>query len=137
MLHANDSESSQAISRYSNQPQTATEGDSVVVPAFQSCMNYHIGATPQKIVLSQLRTPFLLKFIFRSHQCEGFQHAYESVSREFRNAAQTMVAVPLEEYSKSGASAYLRAFLKAMPVAILRPAIGEQLCLSCYCASFA
>eukprot|EP01113_Clastostelium_recurvatum_P028489 TRINITY_DN3445_c0_g1_i5.p1 TRINITY_DN3445_c0_g1~~TRINITY_DN3445_c0_g1_i5.p1 ORF type:complete len:1930 (-),score=585.18 TRINITY_DN3445_c0_g1_i5:100-5205(-) len=55
---------------------------------------------------------------------EGIQHAYESVSREFRTVAYRVVSVPMEAYNTEGASGAIREVIKGVPAAILRPLIG-------------
>jgi len=55
---------------------------------------------------------------------EGIQSAYESLSREIQNTARTIIAVPIEEYQRSGATGCVKSVVRAVPVAILRPMIG-------------
>ncbi|GAM19510.1 hypothetical protein SAMD00019534_026850 [Acytostelium subglobosum LB1] len=55
---------------------------------------------------------------------EGIQHAYESVSREIKSAAHTIIAVPMKEYHKKGTKGYMKSMVKAVPIAIIRPMIG-------------
>eukprot|EP01132_Coremiostelium_polycephalum_P002133 gene2133-2629_t len=55
---------------------------------------------------------------------EGFQHAYESLSRELRTAAHTIIAIPMKEYQQKGTKGYVKSIVKAVPIAIIRPMIG-------------
>jgi len=55
---------------------------------------------------------------------EGFLHAYGSLSRELKNAANTVICIPIEEYQRSGTTGFVRSVVRAVPVAILRPMIG-------------
>jgi hypothetical protein len=55
---------------------------------------------------------------------EGVQQAYNSLSRELSAAAHRVVAVPLEEYARSGTTGYLSSLVTGVPVAIIRPMIG-------------
>eukprot|EP01133_Synstelium_polycarpum_P001493 gene1493-1734_t len=55
---------------------------------------------------------------------EGIQHAYESVSREIRSAAHTIIAIPMKEYQQKGTKGYMKSMVKAVPIAIIRPMIG-------------
>ncbi|EFA81993.1 hypothetical protein PPL_05228 [Heterostelium album PN500] len=55
---------------------------------------------------------------------EGIQHAYESVSREIKSAAHTIIAIPMKEYHQKGTKGYMKSMVKAVPIAIIRPMIG-------------
>ncbi|EGC30930.1 hypothetical protein DICPUDRAFT_89864 [Dictyostelium purpureum] len=55
---------------------------------------------------------------------EGIQHAYESVSRELKSAAHTIIAIPMKEYHKKGTKGYVKSIVQAVPIAIIRPMIG-------------
>lgn len=76
---------------------------------------------------------------------EGFGSAYRSLGDNFRSAAQTILAVPMEVYERSGtevrfplkmfdcARAYrllhqgpVRAIVRAVPIAVLKPMIGAS-----------
>ncbi|KAK8870012.1 hypothetical protein IAR55_000582 [Kwoniella newhampshirensis] len=55
---------------------------------------------------------------------EGVQAAYKSLSRNVNAAAQTILAVPMEVYERSGDDGPLRAVVRAVPIAVLKPMIG-------------
>jgi len=55
---------------------------------------------------------------------EGIQVAYRSLSRNINSAAQTILAVPMEVYERSGNEGPVRKVVRAVPVAVLRPMIG-------------
>ncbi|KAL1923425.1 uncharacterized protein VTP21DRAFT_8405 [Calcarisporiella thermophila] len=55
---------------------------------------------------------------------EGIQYAYRSLSRNIGMAAQTILAVPMEVYESTSAQGTVRAVVRAVPVAVLRPMIG-------------
>nr|XP_031857747.1 uncharacterized protein CI109_006842 [Kwoniella shandongensis]KAA5524819.1 hypothetical protein CI109_006842 [Kwoniella shandongensis] len=55
---------------------------------------------------------------------EGVQAAYKSLSRNVNAAAQTILAVPMEVYERSGEDGPLRAVVRAVPIAVLKPMIG-------------
>ncbi|KAF2075948.1 hypothetical protein CYY_002751 [Polysphondylium violaceum] len=56
---------------------------------------------------------------------EGIQHAYESVSREIKSAAHTIIAIPMKEYHQKGITkGYVKSIVQAVPIAIIRPMIG-------------
>jgi autophagy-related protein 2 len=77
---------------------------------------------------------------------EGVQSAYRSLTRNFNSAAQTILAVPMEVYERSGNEASLtscslsehllrfstslqgpvRAIVRAVPIAVLKPMIGAS-----------
>jgi len=58
---------------------------------------------------------------------EGFESAVKSVSTNFRSAAQTIVAVPLEVYERSGTDGAVKAVIRAVPIgAVFRPMIGAS-----------
>ena len=73
---------------------------------------------------------------------EGVEAAYKSLSRNVNTAAQTILAVPMEVYERSGDNVSgvkqallcinadmqgpLRAVVRAVPVAVLRPMIGAS-----------
>ena len=54
----------------------------------------------------------------------GLEEAYKSLGTNFREAAQTILAVPMEVYERSGTEGPVRAVVRAVPVAVLRPMIG-------------
>eukprot|EP00753_Platysulcus_tardus_P012052 PLAT3336.6.p1 GENE.PLAT3336.6~~PLAT3336.6.p1 ORF type:complete len:2053 (+),score=1160.82 PLAT3336.6:683-6160(+) len=53
----------------------------------------------------------------------GLRDAYDSLSRGFKGAVQTIVAVPVAA-SRGGAGRAVRTAVKAVPVAIIKPLIG-------------
>ncbi|KAH9843042.1 uncharacterized protein C8Q71DRAFT_735660 [Rhodofomes roseus] len=57
---------------------------------------------------------------------EGMQSAYRSLSRNFNSAAQTILAVPMEVYERSGNEGPVRAVVRAVPIAVLKPMIGAS-----------
>lgn len=57
---------------------------------------------------------------------EGMQSAYESLQRHFSSAAQTILAVPMEVYERSGNEGPVRSVIRAVPIAVLKPMIGAS-----------
>lgn len=55
---------------------------------------------------------------------DGLHQAYDSLTRGLREAKHTIVAVPRAEYRKRGAQGAMKAAVRGVPVAILRPIIG-------------
>ncbi|ODO11399.1 hypothetical protein I350_00178 [Cryptococcus amylolentus CBS 6273] len=55
---------------------------------------------------------------------EGVQAAYASLSKNVNAAAQTILAVPMEVYERSGDDGPLKAVVRAVPIAVLKPMIG-------------
>ncbi|KAJ3015495.1 autophagy- protein 2 [Thoreauomyces humboldtii] len=55
---------------------------------------------------------------------EGVELAYRSLSRNVATAARTVLAVPMEVYENTGTQGTVRAVMRAVPVAVLRPMIG-------------
>jgi autophagy-related protein 2 len=55
---------------------------------------------------------------------EGVQAAYRSLRTNFNTAAQTILAVPMEVYERSGNEGAARAVIRAVPIAVLKPMIG-------------
>ncbi|TFK29985.1 hypothetical protein FA15DRAFT_663305 [Coprinopsis marcescibilis] len=55
---------------------------------------------------------------------EGFQSAYKSLQRNLNSAAQTILAVPMEVYERSGNEGPVRSVIRAVPIAVLKPMIG-------------
>jgi len=70
----------------------------------------------------------------RAHQPEGVKEslslAYGALQREIGTAAETIVAVPIRQYEKTGAGGYMKSVIRAMPIAILRPAAGVSEAIS-------
>jgi len=57
---------------------------------------------------------------------EGLQSAYKSLGKNLGEAAQTILAVPIEVYERSGTEGPVRAVIRALPVAVLKPMIGAS-----------
>jgi autophagy-related protein 2 len=73
---------------------------------------------------------------------EGMQIAYRSLRRNFNSAAQTILAVPMEVYERSGnevrmllacyryetdpSQGPVRSVIRAVPIAVLKPMIGAS-----------
>ncbi|KAH7913725.1 hypothetical protein BJ138DRAFT_1124124 [Hygrophoropsis aurantiaca] len=57
---------------------------------------------------------------------EGVQTAYKSLQKNFNSAAQTILAVPMEVYERSGNEGAVRAVIRAVPIAVLKPMIGAS-----------
>jgi len=57
---------------------------------------------------------------------EGIRSAYKSLSRNINSAAQTILAVPMEVYERAGNEGPVRAVVRAVPIAVLRPMIGAS-----------
>ncbi|KAI8811104.1 ATG C terminal domain-containing protein [Cladochytrium replicatum] len=57
---------------------------------------------------------------------EGIESAYRSISSNVGVAAKTILAVPMEVYERTGAQGSVRAVLRAVPVAVLKPMIGAS-----------
>ncbi|TFY72678.1 hypothetical protein EVG20_g338 [Dentipellis fragilis] len=57
---------------------------------------------------------------------EGIQSAYTSLKRNLNSAAQTILAVPMEVYERSGNEGPVRAVIRAVPIAVLKPMIGAS-----------
>ncbi|KAG6837307.1 hypothetical protein H0H93_011909 [Arthromyces matolae] len=57
---------------------------------------------------------------------EGVRSAYRSLRRNFHSAAQTILAVPMEVYERSGSEGPVRSVIRAVPIAVLKPMIGAS-----------
>ncbi|KAF8654120.1 hypothetical protein AX16_003652 [Volvariella volvacea WC 439] len=57
---------------------------------------------------------------------EGVQHAYKSLRKNLNSAAQTILAVPMEVYERSGSEGAIRSVIRAVPIAVLKPMIGAS-----------
>ncbi|KIY72189.1 hypothetical protein CYLTODRAFT_418166 [Cylindrobasidium torrendii FP15055 ss-10] len=57
---------------------------------------------------------------------EGIQSAYRSLHRNMNTAAQTILAVPMEVYERSGNEGPVRSVIRAVPIAVLKPMIGAS-----------
>ncbi|KAJ1657680.1 autophagy- protein 2 [Dispira simplex] len=60
---------------------------------------------------------------------EGMSQAYRSLTRNFGEATETILAIPVEIYEQSGRDS-MQSVLKAVPIAILKPMIGTSEALS-------
>ncbi|GAA5949417.1 hypothetical protein JCM21900_004056 [Sporobolomyces salmonicolor] len=56
----------------------------------------------------------------------GVESAYKSLGENFKEAAQTILAVPMEVYERSGSEGPVRAVVRAVPIAVLKPMIGAS-----------
>ncbi|GAA6061503.1 hypothetical protein JCM10212_000207 [Sporobolomyces blumeae] len=57
---------------------------------------------------------------------QGVESAYKSLGDNFKEAAQTILAVPMEVYERSGTEGPVRAVVRAVPIAVLKPMIGAS-----------
>ncbi|KAI8056718.1 hypothetical protein BDF22DRAFT_667643 [Syncephalis plumigaleata] len=57
---------------------------------------------------------------------EGIELAYDSMRRNVGTAAHTIFAVPMEVYERTGTQGSVKAVIRAVPVAVLRPMIGAS-----------
>ncbi|KAI0374905.1 hypothetical protein BV20DRAFT_1032957 [Pilatotrama ljubarskyi] len=57
---------------------------------------------------------------------EGVKSAYKSLKHNLNSAAQTILAVPMEVYERSGNEGPVRAVVRAVPIAVLKPMIGAS-----------
>lgn len=48
------------------------------------------------------------------------------MQRNFNSAAQTILAVPMEVYERSGSEGPVRSVIRAVPIAVLKPMIGAS-----------
>ncbi|KAM0747389.1 hypothetical protein T439DRAFT_100263 [Meredithblackwellia eburnea MCA 4105] len=61
---------------------------------------------------------------------EGMEGAYKSLGGNLKGAAQTILAVPMEVYERSGSEGPVRAVVRAVPIAVLKPMIGATAAVS-------
>ncbi|CAG8460243.1 5160_t:CDS:10 [Ambispora gerdemannii] len=57
---------------------------------------------------------------------EGIEEAYKSLRQNIGTAAHTIFAVPMEVYEKTGTQGTVKAVIRAVPVAVLKPMIGAS-----------
>ncbi|BGP58606.1 autophagy-related protein 2 [Rhodotorula sphaerocarpa] len=57
---------------------------------------------------------------------QGVQGAYRSFGDNLKDAAQTILAVPMEVYEPTGEEGAVRAVVRAVPLAVLKPMIGAS-----------
>eukprot|EP01099_Mayorella_cantabrigiensis_P008330 TRINITY_DN778_c0_g2_i1.p1 TRINITY_DN778_c0_g2~~TRINITY_DN778_c0_g2_i1.p1 ORF type:complete len:155 (-),score=49.07 TRINITY_DN778_c0_g2_i1:107-571(-) len=55
---------------------------------------------------------------------EGVQNAIESLTKELKTAAYTIIAIPVREYQNTGTGGAVKQVIRAVPVAVFRPMIG-------------
>lgn len=56
----------------------------------------------------------------------GLKHARESLSRGVNAAAHAIIAIPIREYQAQGPKGAMKAVIRAVPIAILRPVAGAS-----------
>lgn len=61
---------------------------------------------------------------------EGLERAADSLTREVKRAAFVLVALPLGEFQRAGATAAVKTALRGVPVAVIRPLIGATQAMS-------
>lgn len=72
----------------------------------------------------QQQQPTLSKFAHQpSDLTQGFQYAYQSLSRNLGAAAETIFAVPTEVVGEDNGH-HAKAVIRAVPVAVIKPMIG-------------
>ncbi|BGP20876.1 autophagy-related protein 2 [Rhodosporidiobolus nylandii] len=57
---------------------------------------------------------------------QGVESAYKGFGENVKEAAQTILAVPLEVYERSGSEGPVRSVVRAVPIAVLKPMIGAS-----------
>ncbi|KAK7467202.1 autophagy-related protein 2 [Stygiomarasmius scandens] len=57
---------------------------------------------------------------------EGVQSAYKTLQKNLNSAAQTILAVPMEVYERSGNEGPVHSVIRAVPIAVLKPMIGAS-----------
>ncbi|CAG8459179.1 6978_t:CDS:10 [Ambispora leptoticha] len=60
----------------------------------------------------------------------GIEEAYKSLQKNLGTAAHTIFAVPMEVYEKTGTQGSVKAVIRAVPVAVLKPMIGASEAIS-------
>ncbi|KAF8590435.1 hypothetical protein K439DRAFT_1657242 [Ramaria rubella] len=92
--------------------------DTVTAEALQA----HVGSSDE-----ESEVDFISKYADQPQDVrEGMQSAYRSLSKNFNSAAQTILAVPMEVYERSGHEGPVRAIVRAVPIAVLKPMIGAS-----------
>lgn len=61
---------------------------------------------------------------------ESLEHAYDSLSKGLGTAAQTIIAIPLQELERSGPKGSVKAVIRALPIAVVSPVVGATEALS-------
>jgi len=62
---------------------------------------------------------------------EGLTDGFESLSREMASTIHTVIALPIQEYKRTGAGGTARCVIRALPIAVLKPIVGASEALSC------
>ncbi|BGP20882.1 autophagy-related protein 2 [Rhodosporidiobolus nylandii] len=57
---------------------------------------------------------------------QGVESAYKGFGENVKEAAQTILAVPMEVYERSGSEGPVRSVVRAVPIAVLKPMIGAS-----------
>lgn len=93
-----------------------------------------VANTIQDIVADESSSGAVSPTTKRAQQPEGIKDslslAYGALQREIGTVAETIVAVPIKQYEKAGAGGYMKSVIRAMPIAILRPAAGVSEAIS-------
>jgi len=55
---------------------------------------------------------------------QGISLAVDSLSRELSGALETVVAIPIKQFQRTGPGGYVKAVIRALPIAVLRPVGG-------------
>jgi len=61
----------------------------------------------------------------------GLNDGLDSISREIATTAHTIIAIPVKEYQRSGATGFVPSVIRALPIAVIRPVVGATEALSC------
>lgn len=56
--------------------------------------------------------------------------AFDSLTHGMQSAAQCVVAIPMEEYSRAGITGFIRSVISAAPRLVLRPLVGTSQAIS-------
>jgi len=61
---------------------------------------------------------------------EGLQSAADSFTKEFKRAAFVLVALPIDDFQRDGATGAVKSVLRGVPIAVIRPLIGATQAVS-------
>jgi autophagy-related protein 2 len=61
---------------------------------------------------------------------DSLEHAYDSLSKGLNTAAHTIIAIPIQELERGGAKGSVKAVIRALPIAIVKPVAGATEALS-------
>jgi len=61
---------------------------------------------------------------------QGVEEAYKTFGKNLNAAAQTILAVPMEVYERTGNEGPMRKVIRAVPIAVLKPMIGASEAMS-------